>query len=94
MIGDKIDEEDPYWHNFLLHLQINDYTFAPVISDDMAAHLEGLIADHHRTFKELYMCPIVPKMHYMVHYGCVGTLCIYIHAFFLIHVLQCHAMQS
>ena len=65
MIGDKVDDEDAHWQNFLLHLQINDYIFAPVISDDMVAHLEDLIADHHKTFKELYMCS---KMHYMVHY--------------------------
>lgn len=68
MIGEKVDSEDAYWQNYLLHLQINDYIFAPVISDDMVAHLEGLIADHHKTFKELYMCSIIPKMHYMVHY--------------------------
>lgn len=65
MIGDKIDKEDPYWQNFLLHLQFNDYIFAPT---NMAAHLPYLIVDHHKTFKELYKCSIIPKMHYMVHY--------------------------
>ena len=68
MIGSKIDEEDPYWQNFLLHLQINDYIFAPTVSCYVAAHLHDLIVDHHKTFKELYTCSIIPKMHYMVHY--------------------------
>lgn len=68
MIGDKIDDEDPYWENFLLHLQINEYIFAPTICNDMAVHLQDLIVDHHKTFKELYRCSIIPKMHYMVHY--------------------------
>ena len=68
MIGDKIDTDDPYWQNFLLHLHLNDYIFAPVVSDDMAAHVHDLIIDHHKAFKELYSCQIIPKMHYMVHY--------------------------
>ena len=68
MIGEKVDEEDPYWENFLLHLGINEYIFAPTVSDGMSAHLHDLIVDHHRTFKELYMCSVIPKMHYMVHY--------------------------
>ena len=68
MIGEDIDEDDPYWENFLLHLEINDYIFAPIVSNDMATHLHDLIVDHHKTFQELYACTIIPKMHYMVHY--------------------------
>lgn len=69
MIGERITKDDKHWENFLLHLSIVDYTFAPVISDSMIAYLRELIHDHHTAFKELYpSSPIIPKMHYMIHY--------------------------
>ena len=69
MVGEKIEEGDSHWENFLLHLNIVEYTFAPVISDSMIAYLREMIHDHHMTFKELYpSCPIIPKMYYMIHY--------------------------
>lgn len=68
MIGEKVDEEDPYWQNFLLHLEINEYIFSPTVTDEMCSHLHDLIVEHHTAFKELYMCSIIPKMHYMLHY--------------------------
>ena len=55
MVGDKIDEADS--------------TFAPVISASMIAYLKEMIHDHQTTFLEIYpSSPIIPKMHYMVHY--------------------------
>ena len=67
MIGQEIDD-DKDWKNYLLHLKIIDY-IAPVVSDDMPAYLRELIQDHHLAFKALYpTAPIIPKMHYMIHY--------------------------
>lgn len=69
MVGEKIDEADSNWRNLLLLLSIVDYTFAPVISTTMIAYLKEMIHDHHSTFLEVYSsCPIIPKMHYMLHY--------------------------
>lgn len=69
MIGDKIDEGNPYWENFLLLLSISDYCMAPVISKDWAAYLRMAINDHHTEFKVLYpTLRLTPKMHYMIHY--------------------------
>lgn len=68
MIGKEIDHGDEHWRNFLLHLKIVDYVFAPVVTQTMAAYLRELIQDHHIAFKSLYTGPIIPKMHYMVHY--------------------------
>ena len=69
MIGENIPEDNEYWNNYLLLLEILDYVFAPTISPDCIAHLKVLINDHHQTFKQLYPdCSITPKMHYMVHY--------------------------
>ena len=72
MIGNEIDKEDPHWQNFLLHLQINDYFFAPTVSNDMAAHLHDLIVDHHKTFKELYMWLNNPKN--ALYYGTLSWM--------------------
>ena len=70
MVGEKIEEGNRHWENFLLHLSIVDYTFVPVISDGIVAYIREMIHDHHLAFKELYpSCPINPKMHYMVHYS-------------------------
>lgn len=68
IIGDKIPEDDPYWNNFLVLLQIVDYVCAPVTSSSCVGHLWQLIADHHETFTELYPHrPLTPKFHYLVH---------------------------
>lgn len=69
MIGSQIPQDNIYWLNYLVLLNIIDYLFAPVISHECIDHLQVLIADHHSTFKEIYpQCNIIPKMHYMVHY--------------------------
>ena len=69
MIGEEVEEGDQYWGNFLLLLSILDYCMAPIVSKDWAAYLRMIIQDHHQTFKQLYpSCPIIPKMHYIVHY--------------------------
>ena len=66
MIGHCIPQDNVYWLNFLLLLQIIDYLFAPLISHECIDHLQILICDHHR---QLYPnCNIIPKMHYMIHY--------------------------
>lgn len=69
MIGEHIDPDDKHWKNFLLQLKIVDYVFAPAITEEIAAYLRVLIQEHHLAFKTLYpMAPIIPKMHYMIHY--------------------------
>ena len=69
MIGHKIPPTNRRWQNFLLLLEIVDYTLAPVLSQDHVAYLHMIIEEHHRGFAELYpSCTITPKLHYMVHY--------------------------
>ena len=68
MIGERIDDDDLYWNNFVL-LTIVDYVLAPVVSKDCIAYLRVLIDDHHQSFKALYPnYRLTPKMHYLVHY--------------------------
>ena len=84
MIGDRVSDDDEYWKNFLLLLDILDYVFAPVISTDCVAHLKVLICEHHQAFKELYpTCSIIPKMHYMIHYPECIEKYIYVYVLFL-----------
>ena len=47
----------------------NDACFAStVIHNLVVAYLQVIIQGHHERFKELYPgCPIIPKMHYMIH---------------------------
>lgn len=69
IIGDVINEDDPYWDNYLLLLTIVDYCLAPVISRDWVGYLRMIIEEHHREFQQLYpLCRLTPKMHYLVHY--------------------------
>ena len=34
IIGDLVDEDNPYWDNYLCHLEIVDEIFAPVYSEE------------------------------------------------------------
>ena len=69
MIGKEISVSDDYWSNYLVLLEILDYVFAPTLTCEAVSHLKMLIEDHHKTFKDLYpTSPIIPKMHYIVHY--------------------------
>ena len=49
MIGDLVAEGDIHWETFLTLLDILDMCMAPVVTEDMAAHLSLLIRDHHET---------------------------------------------
>lgn len=54
---------------FLKLLEIMDFLFAPVLSNDHISYLHYLIEDHHLSFHDLYPhCNITPKFHYLVHY--------------------------
>ena len=69
MIADRIPEDNLRWKNFLILLEIIDYTFAPVLSHDHVAYLHMIIQEHHCGFTELYpLCSITPKLHFMIHY--------------------------
>ena len=68
MIGDKVPEDDLYWENFLTHLSIVDYLFAPVCTTTIADYVSMLIEDFLTEFKDLYPDrPLTPKMHFMIH---------------------------
>lgn len=69
IVGDLIPEDNEYWQNFLLLLDIIDYIFAPTCNNTIVAYLHFLIEAHHMEFKRLYPeNSIIPKMHYMIHY--------------------------
>ena len=69
MIGDAIPTDDDCWYNFLLLLEMLDYIFAPTLTFEAVAQLTVTINDHHQGFKNIYpTCPIIPKMHYIIHY--------------------------
>ena len=49
-------------------MTIVDYVFAPVTSTNVLDYLTDLLEEHLILFKELYPnCPIIPKMHYLIH---------------------------
>ena len=91
-IGDLIPEGDIYWDTFLTLLDILDICMAHVVSNDMAAHLNLLIHDHHEAYREIYPDkPLLPKQHYMVHYPDwmkkVSTYLIYIYIIYVRYTL-------
>lgn len=68
MTAHKIPEDDRFWVNFLLLLNIADLLMAPQITHDEVAYLQLLVQEHHEEFVALYPEEVVtPKMHYMVH---------------------------
>ncbi len=65
---EHISEEDEYWANYLLLLQIVDLLMAQDVTEDEVAYLSLKVTDHHTAFVGLYPeQSITPKMHYMVH---------------------------
>ena len=65
MIGDKVPEDDLHWENFLTHLSIVDYIFAPVCTTAIADYVSILVEDFLAEFKDLYPDrPLTPKMHF------------------------------
>ena len=68
MLGKYVPEEDPFWQNYLLMLEITDILFAPEISVDDIGYLKMLIEEHHSTFVTLYPeSSVIPKLHYIIH---------------------------
>ena len=68
MIGDWIPEDNEFYANFLLMLDIVNLTFAPSTSVETAAVLRENIKYHHENFRLLYPTDnVTPKMHYNVH---------------------------
>ena len=68
LIGDLIPDDDEHWLSFLLMLEIVDHLFSPQVTEDQAAYVACLIAEHHQDFRELYAGhSVIPKMHFMVH---------------------------
>lgn len=69
MLGGEVPVDDDCWYNYLLLLEMLDYIFAPVLTFEAVSHLRVIINDHHQGFKTIYpTSPIIPKMHYIVHY--------------------------
>jgi hypothetical protein len=68
MIGGLVPDNDENWALFCDLLEIIRIIFAPTVSHNLVAYLQVLIQSHHEQFKALYPgCPIIPKMHYMIH---------------------------
>ena len=84
MIGELVPEQDSKWDNFTLMLTITEYSFAPVTSEEVVPYLKTLISDHHEAFSELYpSCPIIPKMHYLIHLPDWLLRYIHVHAMYI-----------
>ena len=57
MIGSLIDEENPYWDNYLSHAEIMDEIFAPVYHEDRIDYLRMIIED----FRYIQTDRLLPK---------------------------------
>lgn len=68
MIGDQVENDNPYWQNYLCHATIMDEIFAPVTTEDRADYVAMLIEDFLSDFTNLYPeRPLTPKIHYLLH---------------------------
>ena len=68
LVGSRVPNDDEYWINYLLLLDIVDMLLAPALAEDDVALLATMISDHHIDFKRLYpQASITPKMHFIVH---------------------------
>lgn len=69
LIGTLVPDDDEHWQLFQTLLEITDIVLSPVITVHSIGIIEGLIAEHHHLFVQLYPGrSIIPKMHYLVHY--------------------------
>ncbi len=68
MIGEFVNSHDDHWDCFSLMLTICSYAFAPITTANAAMFLKERINEHHQLFKDIYPdCPVIPKMHYIIH---------------------------
>ncbi|XP_051165636.1 uncharacterized protein LOC127284290 [Leptopilina boulardi] len=69
VIQDLVDEDCPYFRNYISLLEITSIVFGYEISYGMIDALGDLIADYLTTFTELYGADsLIPKQHFMIHY--------------------------
>ena len=72
MIGMSVPEDNLHYSLLLIHLDILDIIFCPIISVYDTHYLSDLISEHHKLF--LFLFPtqnLTPKFHNMVHYPSV-----------------------
>ena len=67
IIGDLIPRDDSNWENFLIFLNIMDYTLSPSTTPEKMAYLSVLVEEFLTDISQLYDRPLTPKMQYMVH---------------------------
>jgi len=68
IIGDKVSEDDPYWHLYLLLIQIIHIVTAFENNVQELHLLQRLITNHHILYMELFDEPLKPKFHNLLHY--------------------------
>ena len=70
IIGDKIPENEPHWHIFLILLRICSIAIAPSCTHDLVAYLRICVEEYLLMFHQLYPNEtVIPKQHYMLHYA-------------------------
>ena len=52
-------------------LDIMDYVLSPTTTTQKIAYVAVLVEDFLVEFSRIYDCPLVPKMHYLVHIPCL-----------------------
>ena len=68
ILGPDIDEDDEYYQNYLLLLEITSLAFAHEISLTMIGYWKIIIDEYLTTFLRLYETHLTPKQHFLVHY--------------------------
>jgi hypothetical protein len=66
--GDTVPEDDPYWHLYLLLIQIIHIITAFEINIEELHLLQRLITHHHKMYMELFHERLKPKFHNLLHY--------------------------
>lgn len=68
IIGTEVSNDNEWWANFVLQLDIADFLLAPESSEDEASLLSTMMSDHHEEFIRIYpSASITLKFHYLVH---------------------------
>jgi len=70
IISEHIPEDDEFWQNFIILLQILLLSITPVISLNTADTVLALVAKHNKNYDCLYLKEsLTPKFHYLVHFS-------------------------
>lgn len=68
IIGEYIDERNPYWNLFISLRKMLTIILSNTISNEACDELKLIVEEHNKLYTELFHEPLKPKHHHLIHY--------------------------